>query len=115
MRDRASGDSLALKRLRIAPTDPKHPELALLFEREYHTLAQLAHPNIVAVHDYGVSDGTPYYTMELLDGSDLRELAPLPWQRACALLCDVASSLALLHSRRLVHRDHRSYSARCAD
>ena len=76
--DKASGDSLALKRLRVATDDPKHRELALLFEREYHTLAQLAHPNIVAVHDYGVSDGTPYYTMELLDGRELRELPPLP-------------------------------------
>ena len=39
-----------------------------LFEREFHTLSQLAHPRVVSVFDYGVDEGTPYYTMELLDG-----------------------------------------------
>ena len=55
----------------------------------------------------------PYYTMELLDGGDLRERAPLPWREACALLRDVCSSLALLHSRRLVHRDVSPRNVRC--
>ena len=113
VRDKASGRTLALKRLAIDERHPRHADLALQFEREFHTLAQLAHPCIVAVHDYGVADGVPYYTMELLDGSDLRELSPLPWRRACALLCDVASSLGLLHSRRLVHRDLSPRNVRC--
>ena len=113
VRDKASGDAVALKRLAVAETHPRRVDLALQFEREYHTLTQLAHPNIVAVHDYGVADGTPYYTMELLDGSDVRELAPLPWRRACELLCDVAGALALLHSRRLVHRDLTPRNVRC--
>ena len=51
--------------------------------------------------------------MELLDGQDLRELAPLPWREACALLRDVASSLALLHARRLLHRDVSPRNVRC--
>jgi hypothetical protein len=46
-----------------------------------------------------------YYTMELLDGQDLRELAPLGLREACSHLRDVASSLGLLHVRRLIHRD----------
>ena len=37
----------------------------------------------------------------------------LPWREACALLCDVASSLAILHSRRLVHRDVSPRNVRC--
>ena len=53
-----------------------------LFEREYHTLVRLKHPRIIEVYDYGIDEHGPYYTMELLDGSDLRELAPLPWQRS---------------------------------
>ena len=76
-----------------------------LFEREYHTLAQLAHPRIIEVYDYGVDEHGPYYTMELLDGSDLDQRGQLPWREACALLRDVASSLAILHARGLVHRD----------
>jgi serine/threonine protein kinase len=43
--------------------------------------------------------------MELLDGSDLRELAPIGYRRACRYIRDVASSLGLLHARRLLHRD----------
>ena len=43
--------------------------------------------------------------MELLDGQDLRDLSPLPYREACLYLRDVASSLALLHARRLLHRD----------
>ena len=47
--------------------------MVALFEREYHTLAQLAHPRIIEVYDYGIDDAGPYYTMELLDGGDLRD------------------------------------------
>src|SRR4029079_4218527 len=54
---------------------------------------------------YGVESDGAYYTMELLDGADLREGGNLTWQEVCAVLCDVASSLALVHSRGLVHRD----------
>jgi tRNA A-37 threonylcarbamoyl transferase component Bud32 len=77
-----------------------------LLEAEYHTLKQLQHPSIIEVYEYGVdSELGPYYTMELLSGQDLRELAPLPWREACRVLIDVASSLAVVHSRRLLHRD----------
>ncbi|MDD9941688.1 MAG: serine/threonine-protein kinase, partial [Myxococcales bacterium] len=57
------------------------------------------------VYDYGIGPDGPYYTMELLSGVDLGELAPLPWREVCRLLLDVASSLAVVHSRRLLHRD----------
>jgi hypothetical protein len=43
--------------------------------------------------------------MELLSGRDMREAAPLPYRDACLLLRDLATSLALLHARRLIHRD----------
>src|SRR5262249_42135781 len=67
----------------------------------------------IEVYDYGVDDGNAYYTMELLDGKDLRERSPMPWRQACALFIDVCSSLALLHSRRLVHRDIGPRNIRC--
>jgi serine/threonine-protein kinase len=98
------GRALALKRLNPAAGD-KAKLVHTLFEREYHALAQLAHPRVVEVHDYGVDEIGPYYTMELLDGSDLRELSPMPWKQLCSLMRDVCSALSLLHSRRLLHRD----------
>lgn len=77
----------------------------VLFRREYDALARLPHPNIVEVYDYGEASGTPYYVMEHLGGADLAHAAPLPPQEACRIARDVASALALIHTRRLVHRD----------
>jgi hypothetical protein len=112
--DRSTGRTLALKQLTPPRRREKRASHQALFEREFHTLAQLSHPRVIAVYDYGVTgDGLPYYTMELLDGGDLRERAPLPWREACALLFDVCSSLALLHSRRLLHRDISPRNIRC--
>ncbi|HEX6239248.1 MAG TPA: serine/threonine-protein kinase, partial [Polyangiales bacterium] len=100
VRDTATGTKLALKRLTA-----KSPKLLALFEREYHTLASLRHPSIVKAFDYGSDAHGPYYTMELLEGSDVSSLAPLPWQEVCQLVRDVAQGVALLHARRLLHRD----------
>lgn len=103
--DEVTGGLLALKRLRV-PGGEADAETRTLFEREYHTLKHLAHPSLIEVYDYGLDErGAPYYTMELLSGQDLRDLAPLPWREACRLVLPVASSLAVLHSRRLLHRD----------
>src|SRR5579859_3835293 len=96
---------VALKRLSVTGNDAHRENLIALFEREFLTLTQLSHPRVIEVYDYGVHDDAPYYTMERLDGDDLRERSPLPWREACALLAGVCSSLALIHSRRLVHRD----------
>lgn len=99
--DRVTGQTLALKRCLSDPRGAFQP----LFQREYYTLASISHPRIIRVHDYGLEGGLPFYTMELLDGHDLAELVPIPWRRTCAYLRDVATSLLLLHQRRLVHRD----------
>lgn len=89
----------------LLPEAARRPHILRLFEREYETLSTLEHPRIIEVYEYGYEGGLPYYSMELLNGSDLRDLAPMPYREACSVLRDVASSLALLHARRLVHRD----------
>src|SRR5688572_11316013 len=103
--DSATGRQVALKQLAMSTDDHRGRQSAALFEREFHTLSELSHPRIIEVYDYGIDPAGPYYTMELLEGKDLRERAPVPWREACELLYDVCSSLALIHSRRLVHRD----------
>lgn len=109
--DEAANRMVALKLL--TEDAAAKPQLSTLFEREFHTLAQLAHPLIIEVYDYGVSQNATYYTMELLDGADLRKLAPLDWKEACKLIRDVALSLSLVHSRRFIHRDISSRNVRC--
>ncbi len=101
VRDRTTDQRLALKRL----TGRFDRRNLALFEREYYTLTSLHHPNIVHVHDYASDAQGPFYTMELLSGSDVSSLAPRPWQSACRILRDVALGLALIHARRYVHRD----------
>ncbi len=114
VRERASGRELALKQLVLGQGTAERSTAEPLFEREFHTLAQLRHPHVIAVYDYGrLADESPYYTMELLDGGDLRDRAPVPWRECCRLLFDVCSSLALLHSRRLLHRDISPRNIRC--
>ena len=103
--DDATNTAVALK-LSHAEADEKNAVRAReLFEREFHTLAHLSHPRVVRAHDYGLHGQRPYYAMELLDGGDLKELAPMPWQDVCTVAYEICSALSLLHSRRLVHRD----------
>lgn len=99
--DLASGEARALKRL--TPTASR--KLAALFELEYRTLARLQHPSVVRVFEFGRDEGGAFYTMELLEGDELAELAPLSWRQVGSYLRDAAQALDLLHAHGLVHRD----------
>jgi tetratricopeptide (TPR) repeat protein len=99
--DESTGKNLALKQLSVGAS----PRIAALFEQEYYTLASVQHAHIVEVYEYGNEEGVPFYTMELLEGSDLSRLAPLPWPTACRYVRDAAAGLSLLHARKLLHRD----------
>src|SRR5688572_26301428 len=109
VRDLRSGRRLALKRMH----EKAGSTARLWFEREYFALSELAHPRIIEVYDYGIDGDGAYYTMELLDGADLRERKNLTVEEVCAVLCDIACSLAILHSRGLVHRDVSPRNVRC--
>jgi tetratricopeptide (TPR) repeat protein len=102
--DERTDRPVALKRM-LTDAEGAPKNAMMLFEREFHFLSELDHPCIVTVFDYGVDEIGAYYTMELLEGADLRERGRLPWKEACALLRDVASALGILHSRRLLHCD----------
>ncbi|MFT3926830.1 MAG: AAA family ATPase [Myxococcales bacterium] len=112
--DRLTGEQRALKRVKSG--GERDAFLMEALEREYQVLAGLAHPRIIRVFDFGRVEASgaprehaqevgPYYVMELLEGEDLRSAAPLPYREACLYLRDVATSLSLLHARRLLHRD----------
>ncbi|MBW2524010.1 MAG: serine/threonine-protein kinase PknK, partial [Deltaproteobacteria bacterium] len=109
--DTSAGQYVALKRMHSDRKARKKGRLR--FRREYHCLATMRHPRVVEVFDYGVADGDAFYTMELLDGEDLKTMAPLRPLQACRMLRDVASALAFLHARGLVHRDLTPRNVRC--
>jgi serine/threonine protein kinase len=80
------------------------------FEREVQLTSRLAHPNTIAVYDYGrTPEGVFYYAMEYLEGIDLEDLVnkhgPLPEGRALGILQQVCGSLAEAHEVGLIHRD----------
>ena len=78
------------------------------FEREARAAGALNHPNVVAVHDVGNADGTPFVVTELLEGETLRDRlrsGALPPRKALELGVQIAHGLAAAHERGIVHRD----------
>lgn len=73
--DRRSGDSVALKLLSTGPA--LDPRAARRLAREFETLFELSHPNVVKVYDTGVHQGYPYMAMELVEGLTLRHYLSL--------------------------------------
>ena len=117
-KDRSTGADVAIKRIHVGRDGANH-RAVLRFQREFHTLASLRHPRILRAYDYGVDERGPYYTMELLGGRDLgdilREEAPLSVEETCRHLRDIASGLAALHARGLVHRDLSPHNVRIVE
>ena len=91
----------------IQPIRQQSPEFLKRFEREAKALAQLAHPNIVSIHDYGEQDGMPYLVMEYTPGGTLKQSLGelMPWPQACRLLAPIARALHYAHQQKIVHRD----------
>src|SRR5688572_3430151 len=57
----------------LAPGFGSDPDRLRRFEQEALAVARLAHPNILAVHDVGTHEGSPYLVTELLEGETLGE------------------------------------------
>ncbi len=79
------------------------------FRREGRAVAQLSHPHIVGVIDYGEDDGRPYIVFEYVEGETLKErirrTGRLPTTEAVAYAIEIARALGVAHARHIVHRD----------
>lgn len=79
------------------------------FKREAHALAQLNHPHIIGVHDFGETpDGQMYYVMEFVSGMDLQHLLkrdPPEPRQILTIITQVCEALQFAHEHGIVHRD----------
>jgi len=84
------------------------PAALARFEREARILAGLSHPNIVAIHDVGTAEETPFVVTELLEGETLSSLlikGVVPQVRAVAITLQIAKGLVAAHDKGIIHRD----------
>ncbi|MEU2610349.1 protein kinase [Micromonospora sp. NPDC007271] len=110
-RDEVLDRTVALKVL--APSLAADARFRDLVREEARSAAQLVHPHVTAVHDYGETpapDGsiTSFVVMELLGGEELEHRlteGPLPWPEAVEIVAQVAEALAAAHRLGIVHRD----------
>lgn len=105
--DTALGRQVAVKVLDAAAAGD--PTLRRLFVKEARALAQLSHPNIVAVFDVGEIDGLPFIVMEYVPGTSLKQrierVGALPVGDAIRFTDEIAAGLSFAHSRGIVHAD----------
>ncbi|HWC09814.1 MAG TPA: Stk1 family PASTA domain-containing Ser/Thr kinase [Acidimicrobiales bacterium] len=87
-------------------TDPSFVER---FRREARAAANLNHPNIVSVYDWGEEGGTYFIVMEYIEGPTLRDVirgeGPLFPNRAAEIGAEIAAALEFAHRRGVIHRD----------
>src|ERR1700704_54373 len=87
---------VALKAL--FPEYAREPSFVERFRREAQAAANLNHPNIVAIYDWGQESGTYFIVMEYVEGRSLRELirsdGPIDGPQAAEISGEIASALA---------------------
>jgi serine/threonine protein kinase len=84
------------------------PDSTARFRHEAQAIAQMRHPNIVNVYDFGEHDGTPYMIIEYVPGGSLaNRLSQAPLDPAATLkyLRGIAAGLDYAHGLGIVHRD----------
>ncbi len=85
------------------------PHFAARFKREAYAVAQLQHPNILPIYDYGEQGGVRYFVMQYVEGSTTLEhllgRQPMEPIAAIQLMLPLLSALKYAHERGVVHRD----------
>ena len=93
----------------LFPEFASDPAFVERFRREAQAAANLNHPNIVGVYDWGQEGGTYFIVMEYIEGRSLADIiraeGPIEPDRAAEITADVAAALSFAHRNGLVHRD----------
>ena len=80
------------------------------FRREVQVIAQLQHPHILPVYDFGEQDGIPYIVMAYMDGGTLADRiahGAIPLREAVRMVEQIAQGLDHAHRNGVIHRDFK--------
>jgi len=104
-----------LRRIVAIKVLPPHVDVddlqyAARFKHEAQAMAQLTHPNIVAVYDAGeTADGLLYFVMEFIEGTDVARLiaseGKVDQKVALGIISEVCDALGFAHESGIIHRD----------
>lgn len=101
------GRTVAIKALKTSVA--KEESIALRFEREARSLANLQHENLIHIYDFHEAYGALFIVMEYVQGIDLYDLLEkcgrLPFDVAAIVAVQIARALDYVHFRGIVHRD----------
>ncbi len=92
----------------LAPGRQADSGFTARFQREAQALAELNHPNIVTVYDFGQSGGFYFLLMEFIDGVNLRQAmlaGRFTPEQALAVVPPICEALQFAHNRGIIHRD----------
>lgn len=101
--------AIKLLRARHASGGSKDRAAARLL-REARALARIEHPNVIAIHEVGTSDGAVFIAMERVQGvtlSQWQEEGPHSWREIVELYVQAGRGLAAAHAAGLIHRDFK--------
>lgn len=110
--DEVLGRTVAVKVLH--PQYAADPNFVARFRQEAQAAANLSHPNIVNIYDWGQDDSIYYIVMEWVRGTDLKTLlmerGPLDPMKAAEYGIQVASALSVAHGYDIIHRDIKPHN-----
>ncbi len=92
----------------LPPSIGSDPAFTERFAREAQALAQLNHPGIVTLYEFGEAGGLHFFMMEYVDGVNLRQLlinGRIAPREALAIVPQICDALQFAHDQGIVHRD----------
>ncbi len=98
----------------VRDEEGRNANFDLQFQREARAAANLSHPNIVTVYDYGIDNGQPFIVMELVPGTNLKALlrkrGRFTVDEGIPLMVQACAGLGYAHRAGLVHCDVKPHN-----